>query len=89
MLAKLRELYMDGVGFLCLDMTNAFNAISRSSIENAVRSSLPELAKAMHFTIGTPSDLLVQMDDGSIRKLLSKTGTRQGCPSRHWPSRWV
>ena len=80
MLAKLRELYESGIAILCLDMTNAFNAVHRSSIENPIRNHLPELAKAMHFTIGTPSDLLVRMDDGSIRKIISDTGVRQGCP---------
>ena len=80
MVLTLRSFYLDGIGIVCLDMVNAFNAMHRSSIQNPTRNLLPELAKAMHWSIGTKSILLVKMDDGSIGTLYSETGTRQGCP---------
>ena len=60
-----------------IDLRNAFNAIHRSKVLEAVHSyGLLDLYNLVHFLYGTPSKLLSQF----IPELFSSNGVRQGDP---------
>ena len=61
---------------ICLDMSNAFNSISRSVIAEATFRHAPSLYRMAKWAYGEPTPLV--LGDGTI--ILSSEGVRQGCP---------
>ena len=61
---------------ICLDMSNAFNSISRSVIAEATFRHAPQLYRLTKWAYGEPTPLI--LGDGTI--IPSSEGVRQGCP---------
>jgi hypothetical protein len=61
---------------ICLDMSNAFNSISRSVIAEATFRHAPQLYRLAKWAYGEPTPLI--LGDGTI--IPSSEGVRQGCP---------
>ena len=66
-----------------LDMANAFNTLSRSAFMPIVRTHLPDLHPWVNSMYGSSNSLYFgdfSHPDLPPTTILSKTGTRQGCP---------
>lgn len=72
-----------------LDFKNAFNCLSRrrmiAALERLARGpegspAAKSLVRAARYAYGAQTKLLVQMADGSVQEVLSRTGVRQGDP---------
>ena len=61
---------------ICLDMSNAFNSISRAVIAEATFIHAPQLYRLTKWAYGEPTPLI--LGDGTI--IPSSEGVRQGCP---------
>lgn len=61
---------------ICLDMSNAFNSISRAVIAEATFRHAPQFYRLTKWAYGEPTPLI--LGDGTI--IPSSEGVRQGCP---------
>lgn len=63
----------------CLDFSNAFNSLDRSTIAKAVKKHTPSLFRTTKWAYNKPSDLLLS-DGQKTERLTSSQGVRQGDP---------
>jgi hypothetical protein len=71
------EVVDDGAtNVICLDLSNAFNAISRVTLAEATLQFAPNLFRLTEWAYGSPTPLV--LSDGST--IASTEGVRQGCP---------
>ena len=85
----LRRRLKQGWAIVELDITNAFNTISRhrlvSCLEDMARGEdgnahAKAISRAVDYAYRQPSRLLVSMDDGTMEEVESSSGVRQGDP---------
>ncbi len=59
-----------------VDISNAFNSISRKAIFNSLNNHIPPLVPCFKSLYGSPTDLIIN----SVNKIKSSSGVRQGDP---------
>jgi predicted metal-binding protein len=75
-----RDGCVDKLYVITLDLENAFNSLSRKAIADAVFKYMPELYRAIRWSYGTKSALVIVDVHGNRHVIWSKEGARQGCP---------
>ena len=74
-----RQLMKDGHFILQIDLTNAFNSVSRCAIQEELIKHAPSLLNYWDRLYGSHTNLSLKAEDG-IHGVPSQTGVRQGCP---------
>jgi hypothetical protein len=65
---------------VALDAKNAFNSIHRRTFLKVIAERFPSLWSWVWSNYGEPTELYVRRDNLNPEIILSRSGTRQGCP---------